>query len=400
MLKEQCKCNIVLILNSDALTPDDKKEFESHIEKIVDTEIIYSPTPTHAAECAFGKEHSLLPIVTECVKSLDIKNIRIIQRAKKTLDTLKNHYQTCEKETINHIVRSIILFTCSVYCKEDKDKNIPTLEYILDLNQNKYIPNESPPSHNEKWLARLIDYQYLKTDSLDYILAEYIQNGYFSKEQFKSILQDHNKTALSSRNKNEYNDAWKIYKESFNDNKTIFLKKLETGFTNNISSMSFNDLTNTASIFRDFNENEIATKIINQFITLNKTSFINMEIDSFRINDEYILEKIKQIKSEAYKKQSIENILKHISQNNGHTSHDEEALVEFPINDYVLFFKSIPGDSLHKTIYNTKQHFQCSNSTDRQKLIQEKVENALKIIASESEINKIRIKNFHGITIK
>src|SRR3989344_9430678 len=54
-LKEQRKCKVILILNDEVLTEKSKNEFNLHLEKVIDVEMNFEPTPSEAVEIAIDK---------------------------------------------------------------------------------------------------------------------------------------------------------------------------------------------------------------------------------------------------------------------------------------------------------------------------------------------------------
>jgi hypothetical protein len=51
-LKEAKRCKIIFIMNADELPEDDKKEFETYFEKIIDVVLDFQPTPQESLEIA------------------------------------------------------------------------------------------------------------------------------------------------------------------------------------------------------------------------------------------------------------------------------------------------------------------------------------------------------------
>ena len=68
MLKEERSCQVVLILNDDALEEQGRDEFGRHGEKIVDLEIEFERTPGGAFECVFEDSDELVGVLSDCVR--------------------------------------------------------------------------------------------------------------------------------------------------------------------------------------------------------------------------------------------------------------------------------------------------------------------------------------------
>ena len=48
-LREQRNCKVALILNDARLGDEERREFEAHLEKVVDVSLVFRPTPAEAA---------------------------------------------------------------------------------------------------------------------------------------------------------------------------------------------------------------------------------------------------------------------------------------------------------------------------------------------------------------
>ncbi len=79
-LKEEKRCKIVILLNEEALSGDNKIDFGTQIEKIADTIIRFEPTPAECADIGVEKGRFYTEELTRCVVRLRIINIRVIKK--------------------------------------------------------------------------------------------------------------------------------------------------------------------------------------------------------------------------------------------------------------------------------------------------------------------------------
>ena len=78
-LKEERACKIVILLNDEALQGADEKQFSSYLEKVVDINLRFSPTPSESAAIALGdKGNEATEEVRKRVIKLGIDNVRVI----------------------------------------------------------------------------------------------------------------------------------------------------------------------------------------------------------------------------------------------------------------------------------------------------------------------------------
>jgi hypothetical protein len=84
-LKEQRSCKIVLILNEDALTGDDLKEFSEQQDKVIDKSLVFSPSPEECTDIALDRSLRSYEWLRASCLALEIKNIRILKRAEQVV---------------------------------------------------------------------------------------------------------------------------------------------------------------------------------------------------------------------------------------------------------------------------------------------------------------------------
>lgn len=88
-LKERRKCKVVLILNDEALDTDDKAVLESYQEKVIDTSVLFAPTPEECAAIAINGDDAEIKLLREFSILLGISNIRIITKIKRLVSQIR-----------------------------------------------------------------------------------------------------------------------------------------------------------------------------------------------------------------------------------------------------------------------------------------------------------------------
>ncbi|MGP2656511.1 P-loop NTPase fold protein [Malaciobacter sp. WC5094] len=186
LLKEEKKCNVVLILNYDKLSKADKKIFDRYKEKLIDFNLILNREPNEAMEYAvkdietnFNKELEFM------VNSLNISNIRIIKHMVKMLIEIE---RVNLKEYSQYIVNPFIkmyLFFAYIYYSFGVD-NIKSLlayqtklrEYEID-KETKVEKNESfDKALNEK---SLVEYFYKFNNEIFEVLNDVMKSHFLSE---------------------------------------------------------------------------------------------------------------------------------------------------------------------------------------------------------------------------
>ncbi|HEX8568080.1 MAG TPA: P-loop NTPase fold protein [Pyrinomonadaceae bacterium] len=403
-LKEERDCKIVIILNENSLHADEKLIFRKHIEKVADIEISFALQPIESINCIFANNFPYYEIIKNNCLKLGIKNLRILKRIKLYIEYLSPFLQTCEEEVKEEIIASIILFAWSYY---DKDNNPPNFEFIKKFTHSalyiaKNYGEKKVSEQDEKWYHLLSGYNFNHTEEMDEILISYIQAGYLQTDEFKRLLAEKNKIALANFGGKSYRQAWNIYNDSFKNNQQEFAETLTNKFKENSAYLSLDNLQTTVETLRELGYDNYADEIIDYHL---QNNISEQEISKYLKNsfndkrDEAIIKKLKSYQSKTISKRSIPEITDELKYRNGWSDKDIIELDSFSEDEYYNFFKNYEGDDLYYRVKSCLQFGKYTNGNEMYKSISNKAENALKKIAQENKLNKIRVFNLFGISI-
>jgi arginine utilization protein RocB len=119
------------------------------------------------------------------------------------------------------------------------------------------------------------------------------------------------------------------------------------------------------------------------------------EINHFGdIQDQEIIDRFNDIYNQSVKMESAKQVLDRITEKNGWNQSDEIVLANTSVDEYYNLFKSEVGRHLSSFVATCLKFGQFSNAANQQKEIAARATEALRRIASESEINKRRVKKF------
>ena len=197
-LKESHNCKVIFICNSDCLSDDDKRDFDTQKDKLFDYHLEFEPTVDDLIEIAYKNSTFLdnhKEILEKYIKKLEIKNIRILQKIKRNYELFEkffvenNQYNNSihqEENPLYKLIKNVVLFTYCDNCSNDNN-SIPNLDFFLSLN----IMN---PKEYSKWIKdnnkSKIDFLNLYYKEIDYlllssqliILAKIIKRGYIIED--------------------------------------------------------------------------------------------------------------------------------------------------------------------------------------------------------------------------
>lgn len=397
-LKEQKKCKIVLLLNDNEEGLDDYKKYR---EKVIDVELRFEPSSLESADIAFNTDSKGGAKLSELTQKLDIKNIRVLKKIERLVNIVLPLTTNYEPEIEHQIRHSLALFSWCYYCSND---GAPPLEFVTNLGYDIWGLGEEKEEDEEKklWKNLVSSYGYQHTDELDLVLAEAVKTGYIEEEKFKREASTKNKQIRALKSEGSFSETWRLYHDSFDDNEDEVIARLYESFKKNVKNITPTNLNGTVRLFRELGEEDKASELIDFYIQQRKTEkeLFNMKENNFfgDIRDEEIINKFNREYQASVIVESASDVLKRIAGKNGWNHKDEVVLANTSIDEYYQLFKNEKGEHLSSYIYTCLKFGQSGSASDQQKEIANRVTEALKKIAAESELNKRRVKKY-GVEI-
>lgn len=397
LLKEQRNCKVVLLLNEGE---EGLKDYATYCEKVVDIELVFEPTATENVEIAFnGKNDYAIQVIKESAIKLKIKNIRVLKQIERFVGLVTPHLSDCELEITQQVASSLTLFAWCHYCHDDK--NVPSLdfikktEYFYSSSSNKKENETEEQKKEREWKRVIFDYGYTSANELDSLLINVIRNGYVIPSELQNKCKKLNQETKARKSATKYEKAWDLYYNSLDNNVEQVIEGLESCFKDEIDYLSNRDLTRIVWLFEELNNQNKAEDLVNFYIQ-EKSKTENVKF----FNPKYISDEAITIKSkfqtfyssqinEHLESETIEQVFSRIYGKNGWSSEDLELFKSFDVAKYIELFKNTnhPLDSSIRTClqFNGNSNYQG---------ISDKTIEALKLIAGECKINRLRISRY------
>jgi hypothetical protein len=385
----------VLLLNDGEEGLDD---YEKYREKVIDIELAFAPNPEECASIAYSEQTPNHSRLRELTTSLGIRNIRILKKIERLVALSLPMAEGFEPEIADQILHSLVLYAWSYFCSNSNEE-IPPLEFITSKGYTLLgIGDEKVSEQQRKWQTTLQAYNYQLTDELDLLLAEAVKTGYFAEEYFKEKASAKNQQIVASKSESSFSNAWRLYHDTFNDNGDEVINGLYESFKENCKYITPANLNGTVSLFRELGEGEKASEIIDIYIENRKdeTELFNMKENNIfgYIRDQEIIDKFNEIYNRSVTTETAKQVLDRIAGKNGWNQSDEVVLANTSVDEYYNLFKSETGRHLSSFVTTCLKFGQFGNASDQQKEIASRATEALLKIASESEINRRRVKKF------
>lgn len=311
----------------------------------------------------------------------------------KTIDKLDN-------KVIRNALHSLTLFSWCRY----KGKGAPNYDFVKNIAYKLFVSsNDQKNKSNEEkeWEATLRKYEFFYFDEFDSQILKAVNNGYVEEESFLKEAKKINDQHIATNSGESFRDAWRMFHESFDDNKDEVVKALYESLKKHIKYIRIGNVDSTITLFRNLGENEKADEIIDTYIGLaqNNVELLNLK-DSLwgrDLKDEAFIKKLADKYEEVKKKsrKTLKEVLEKISISVGWNEEDEEILASANSDELYRLFKE---ERAYVDKYLQFGNF--ANATERQKTIVSNAKKALKRIAQESPLNAERMKLYNIDVVK
>lgn len=397
-LKETKECKIVVILNDDALSEEDKPDFEKYFEKVVDAKIEFAPTAEESVEIALRGTDNLHGWLRSACIDLNISNIRIIKKIERLAVQVGELLKPFEADVTNNVVRSLCVLAWSFYSRVDA----PTIEFLKTRRNHQRLQRlfgaeEDIRFTDEEvgWGVILDSYGFTNCDDLDLALLDGIQRGFFDEEKVLREAAKYQENARALRGNASLEEAWKPFHESFGDNVDEVVTTLFDGSMKNVKFVNLGTLNSAVSLLKKLGAPEKAQELIAHYASerAHEEGLFDLSNNPFSghiddpdvlalCNERAALTKMMPTPIEACKK----------IHSGSWSSSDEETLSLLTADQFYSLFKGLRGDDRHSVVQGC--FLKIDVLTDRQKLIRGRAKEALMRIAKESDLNRLRMKTY------
>ncbi|PYC21481.1 hypothetical protein DMX02_12490 [Pseudomonas jessenii] len=185
---EKHSARFLLLLNTDKI--EDNETWQKLHEKVIDTEIILTPSPKEAFEIASsGETASHLKSTKKTIIDLEITNIRIIKRVLKTISKVLTEHPGLNPKIYNNIMPSMVLLSAAHY---GGVKNGLTLDYLIKYSQNG--ANDSPSAQQTEWITTINAIKFSRDQFVSIVIA-YLKTGSINQNEIRKYLEPRKKTS-------------------------------------------------------------------------------------------------------------------------------------------------------------------------------------------------------------
>jgi hypothetical protein len=399
-LKEQRRCKIVLLLNDEELNDKAAEEFKAQLEKVIDVEMRFKPTATEATEIGVDKSTSFNEKLAQNCIALGIVNIRVIRKIQRLLRRLEELLALHDRRVFESAIPSIVLFGWAVY----QPKLAPSLDFIKGFNRFSHLleKNKTESEDEKGWRLIMGGINFTNFDEFDDMLLQSVQRGYFDSDVLEKAAEDFDKKLQHQDKDSSFQLAWSKYHDSFLKNDSEVLDEMFSAFKKAVQVVSPQNLDGTLWLFREMGRDKQADEMIDYYMAQRqeKRDFYDPSRSVFlELKDPKLLKAFKDKLASFEDTRNPKDILINIAKHSGWNPEDISALAKLSSDDFYKLFKENIGDDMRIIVSQALKFARYGQSDPQMNTITANAEAALRIIATESPMNRQRVLSY-GVTLE
>lgn len=393
-LREEKNCKVLLLLNEEGLG-DERETFRTHLEKVVDQAVRYSPTPAESAAAALDDALPTERLLAQSTIKLGITNIRVIGRIKRFISFIEPIVTPLHPNVLGDTISAMALLGWAVF----EPKVAPDIEHIKKHSSYAaHLLNEEPSEDEVRWNTVLDAYGFTHFDAYDEILLAGLQSGGFDDERLKNeatkLAHDQDRAEI----RRVITEPWKILSRGFANDEAEFKQALIDSLEAHAKDMSLHDADNVISTLRELDDDAEADRLIEHYIIQNsgKTrQFFNLDEHNLRQVPDQKLATAFETKRDAMKlERDPKDLLLKIDHDASWNPEDIEFLASLSEQDYVNLLRGLQGLEFPRVLKAALRIGRIVDAEPVYQTVGEKTIAALKTIGAESRLNAMRVKPY------
>ncbi|GAA0863777.1 hypothetical protein GCM10009115_15600 [Sphingopyxis soli] len=264
-LKEQRNCQIVLLLNDGAMGDLDLDQFQRLLEKVVDTAVIFAPSPAEAAAIAIPGDGAISDELRRGVITLGITNIRVIKKIERIALQLVDLLPGAPERIISQGIVACLLGGWSVY----EPGQAPSLEFLLGYNSLHAAMMERENGPDEafiRWRDQLSNLPYNASDDFDVAIFDAAAAGYFDAERLRTEAAKLHEELQRNSRINPLSKAWERYRESLVEDDAFVIDAIEKAAHESLAITDSININGTIAFLREQGRGQQADAIAKAYV--------------------------------------------------------------------------------------------------------------------------------------
>lgn len=391
-LKEERGCKVVIVLNDNKLNKQDKKDYKSQFEKVIDSSIVFEPTLGEVAEIAIDKDMEESSYFEECVVAIGIRNIRVVVKIQRMILLFITECDV-RGDDLKQVIATLVLAGWVKYEAGDQVKlddlksyNAVTMEMGAHRKDGQPLP---------EWVSKPNALSYGHSDQVDAVIIDALDRGYVDPLDFSAAKAEREKEFGPNRKNEAFSEAWDLYhgRLDLTDEQIVsgLLKAMRSNY-NGVSLLNFNG---TVQLFRELGFEKEADEAISEY--LGEKDFDPRYLDDeLRLwgkedIDPAIKEYFEGLKADYVDKRDPIQVLAEISSSLNWNPEDIELLVGLGASGLIEVLDKMQNASVLRSALKFLIRF-VGSAEASDKSFGEVAEEALRVLSARSTNNEGKIR--------
>lgn len=261
--------------------------------------------------------------------------------------------------------------------------------------------DEVPPEENRyRTITSAIK---LLPSTLDKHIIHFLERGYINSEEVCAEIADLSKKIDVERAHDELSQVWNKYTDTFAENQSEIISQFKSVLHQHADKIRVSEFSAALDMLTEFGED--VTPFIDHYIDLHSATLISMDRHdlaiSRRISYKPLLDRIKGVQA-ARSSLNIDQVAMKIAASQGWNPEDIDFLVSVSADEFYEWIKGEPVDLPTKLrggllLFGNLQGGN-PEDTKRYLKIYENVTAAMRRLATDSPLNKRRLKTIYDIS--
>jgi len=366
---------------------------------VIDREILFQPTVEDAIAIGLT-DKKRNQIAAESCQKLRIGNIRTIQKISSILTQLRgvlDELGIAIPESFDHQLQSTTVLATWAYWERVID--IDALESLNIGDSSLVLMDETDAklsSEQKDLYERVHEYGFTYSDDTDKAIIRFIKTGAIDKVEMRQRVLD-NDAAMAKRQRDAAMErAWDLYRNTLEENEDHVVQALYQSHADAIEDVGISNLSSAVWVLRGLGREREAEDLMERFFT--RSTPIESSQD-YLFRDMVIDEKFKErwvdvSGREVVDDRDVEATVDSFYHHKASTMHDIKRLAQFTDDQFYDWFKNTKYQRAFG-VARALAHIEHRPATviTETEQIERNVQAALRRLAGESTINRLRLRN-------
>jgi hypothetical protein len=412
-LRDERGCDVCVIVNDGQLRPGDAEEVRLHEEKALDLQLRFEPSSSWAFDAIFSEplnaeEAHERDVIRDCCERLSITNLRVLKRLRRAVEELGPHLKGRPEEVTADALKSAILLIWGYHTARGESLiTVPDFKQLRRASHPIYFSllNRKEMNADEQALYDLHErYSHTLNGDVDQDIADYVERGYFDVGSLTDNLNDASRRLNAGAQRKQLTEAWDLFHDSFDDNEDELAAALIAAMRDYPESIEVYNASSTLQLLRKLGHDAVADGLAASYVEAHQhdDKVLHYRSHRFDVDDPKLIECIHAAAADIRDTRTFAEVADKLALSDGWGDGDIELLASKDVAEYEQYFRATGPDIRHLAItrfleFRAMSHG--SSSSIAMKAVAERAEEALRRIAKDHRLNRMRILGRYDIQL-